>query len=371
MTSQRHPPLVLVVDDDVVTSQMIYGLLTRAGYQVACASDTAGALTGIREQHPDLILLDVNLPDGNGLDVCRRIQGEPGGLPTPVLFISADGEVASKVKGFEAGGVDYIPKPFAGEEVIARVGTHLRLKQAYETLAELQAERIQRLAGAQEAVMPLPSELPEAQYHVSLRQMSEAGGDFYDVIPVANRVVDYVVADASGHDLSTSFWTAALKTLLSEYATPAQGPRDVLHSINHALCRILPEGIYFTLAYARLNRQTGRLLVVNAGHPPVVLLGRNSEQPSIMGLDGDVLGSFADVSFGTMELRVRRGDRFFMFSDGLIEAGGSRAEGLSRLSQACLARRGTGLEEMVQGLVPDVIGHRPALDDILLMGVEV
>jgi sigma-B regulation protein RsbU (phosphoserine phosphatase) len=371
MRSEPHPPLVLVVDDDVITSQLIHGLLTRAGYQVNCASNAVAALAGMREQRPDLVLLDINLPDGNGLDICREIQGQPGGLPTPVLFISADGEVASKVRGFEAGGVDYIPKPFAGEEVIARVGTHLRLKQAYETLAELQAERIQRLAVAQEAVMPLPADLPEAQYHVSLRQVLEAGGDFYDVIPVGNRVVDYVVADASGHDLATSFWTAALKTLLSQYATPAQGPREVLHSINRALCRILPEGVYFTMIYARLNRQTGRLVLVNAGHPPAALLKGCAQEPTFMEQEGDVVGSFSDVSYGAMELPVDRGDRFFLFSDGLIEGTGQRENGLNRLSNACVTQRGAPLETMVQALARYVVGESPMADDILLMGIEV
>ena len=158
--------------------------------------------------------------------------------------------------------MDYIPKPLAGEEVIARVSTHLRLKQAYESLAELQAERIRRLASAQVTMMPQPSSLPEARFSVSLQQVSQAGGDFYDVIPVGGRVVDYLVADASGHDLAASFWTASLKTLLNEYATPINPPRDVLCSINSAMCRILPSGVYFTVLCARLNRQTNRLTLV-------------------------------------------------------------------------------------------------------------
>jgi putative transcriptional regulator len=99
----------------------IEGILTHVGYDVMCAPDAAGALRGIRERHPDLVLLDVNLPDGSGLEVCQQIQREPGAMQTPVLFISADGEVASKIKGFVAGGVDYIPKPFSGQEVVARV----------------------------------------------------------------------------------------------------------------------------------------------------------------------------------------------------------------------------------------------------------
>jgi sigma-B regulation protein RsbU (phosphoserine phosphatase) len=292
-------------------------------------------------------------------------------MQTPVLFISANEELATKVQGFDAGGVDYIPKPFAGEEVIARVGTHLRLRQAYERLAELQAERIQGLAGAQEAVMPLPAELPEAQFQVSLRQVLQAGGDFYDVMPVGHQVVDYVVADASGHDLSTSFWTAALKTLLSEYATPAASPRGVLRSINSALCRILPQGIFFTLIYARLNRQIGKLTLVSAGHPAALLLRSRERRYEIVHQEADVLGAFADAVFSRCDIQVNPGDRFFLFSDGLLDVASSREQGLDRLAEACALHQSAPLTEAVPLVVRDLTTEAAVSDDLLLMGVEV
>jgi phosphoserine phosphatase RsbU/P len=350
---------------------MIQTILTWAGFQTACAFDVAGALAGIREQHPDLILLDVSLPDGTGLDVCRRIQGEPGASQTPVLFISSNEDVSTKVQGFEAGGVDYITKPLAGAEVIARVRTHLRLKQAYETLAELQAERIQRLATAQEALMPQPEDFPEAHFYVSLNQVLKAGGDFYDVVPVSTQAVDYMVADASGHDLAASFWTAALKALMAEYATPVNSPRDVVCSMNSALLRILPEGVFFSIIYARLNRQNGRLSLINAGHPPAILVPCNEKDVVCVHQEGDVAGAFADVNFDAKELTVRPGDRFFLYSDGLIETGGSREEGIRRLAAACTAWRGALLENMVQSAVQDVTAGLCLQDDIVLMGVEV
>ncbi|MFO1497121.1 MAG: fused response regulator/phosphatase [Verrucomicrobiota bacterium] len=365
----RRAPLVYVIDDDVVTNQMLHGILTRAGYQVATAVDVAGALRGIWAHHPDLVLLDINLPDGSGLDVCRQLQTEQATRQTPVLFISANEDVTSKVRGFEVGGVDYIPKPFAGEEVIARVSTHLRLKQAYEKLAELLAERIQRLGSVQEALMPTPQELPDARFEVSLKQILTAGGDFYDVIPVGDRVVDYVVADSSGHDLASSFWTAALKTLLTEYSTAANSPANIVRAINGALCRILPSGGFLTLVYARLNRLTGRLLLINGGHPPAILIQRGTQQAKIIPQEGDVIGAFPDAAFGAIELRLCAGDRFFLFSDGLIEVGNDREAGLKRLASA-VCRMGP-LQAVVEAAVETAGQETTPADDVLLMGVEV
>ena len=295
--SNARPSTIVIVDDDVVTNRMLQAILTRSGFAAVGAFDAAGGLSKIRDTQPDLVLLDVQLPDGDGFDLCQRLHLETGLAQVPVLFVSSNEDVASKVRGFAAGGVDYIPKPFAGEEVIARVSTHLRLKHAYEKLAELQAERVQRLAMAQETIMPAAADLPEARFQIALRQTLQAGGDFYDVIPVGPQMVDYVVADASGHDLAASFWTAALKTLLAEYAHLASSPMNVLRSINAALCRILPEGVYFTLTYARLNRRIHRLVLANAGHPPALVLPSHAEQAFLNDLESDVVGRVSRRGF--------------------------------------------------------------------------
>jgi phosphoserine phosphatase RsbU/P len=371
MPPRRRTPLILVVDDDPTTNRMLECILARAGFHTACAFDAASARTVILERRPDLILLDVDLPDGSGFEVCKRLQAEPGAAQMPVLFISSNDDVAWKVKGFESGGVDYIPKPIAADEVLARVTTHLRLKQAFETLVELQAERIQHLASAQETLMPSPKDLPEARFEVSLKQMLTAGGDFYDVICAGNLLVDYIVADASGHDLAASFWTAALKALLSEYATAAYSPQTVLRLINSALNRILPAGVFFTAIYARLNRRTGKLVLVNAGHPPAVVACRKPEKVMAIPQDGDVIGAFPDAVFDSTELQLTPGDRFFLFSDGLIESRDGRQEGLQRLVTACRTRLQSPLAAAVASIVPEVTQGSRVDDDVLLLGVEV
>jgi sigma-B regulation protein RsbU (phosphoserine phosphatase) len=364
-------PQILVVDDDITTNTILQKIMARAGFAATAAYTAAEAHNRVRDQVPDLVLLDINLPDADGLDVCHQLRGSARTSRTPVLFISANHDLATKVRGFEAGAVDYIPKPFAFEEVVARVSTHLRLKQAYESLADLQAERVQRLTRAQEILMPRPADLPAAQFAVSMQQVLQAGGDFYDVIPVGGNVFDYIVADASGHDLAAALWTAALKALLGEYASPINSPRDVLQSINSALGRILPPGVFFTLIYARLNRQTGRLSLANAGHPPAIVMHRQADQSTIVHQEGDVLGAFADGSFGAMDLQLRPGDRFFLYSDGLIEWSGQRETGLHRLLSACDGSRTGTLQENVSAVFAAVAAEAAAKDDVLFMGVEV
>lgn len=370
MRWRELPPLVLIVDDDSSIVHTLDVFLKRAGLRTASARNLAGALQGIRDQRPDLLLVDVNLPDGTGFDLCRTLQEEGSAFSAPILFISANEDISTKVKGFEIGGVDYITKPIVGAEVIARVRTHLRLKRAYERLAELQAERVQQLASAQQDLMPRPEDVPEARFQVSIRQVLTAGGDFYDVVPAGQDVVDYLVADASGHDLAASLWTATLKALVTEYSGPLNLPVEVVRAVNSSLCRILPPSAFFTLIYARLNHRTGRMSVVNAGHPPAIAVHLDRNDAVILRQEGDVVGAFADAVFSVAELTMKPGDRIFFCTDGLIETGGTYEEGLERLAGACIARRALPLEQHVPAVVDDVMAGLNPADDTLLVGVE-
>ena len=155
---------------------------------------------------------------------CASIAGDS---QIPVIFISSHDDTSTKLKGFDVGGVDYVTKPIVRAELLARVSTHLRLKQAFDMLVELQAERIRRLSTVQESLMPRPADLPAARFEVVLEQMLQAGGDFYDVIPVGDEIVDYLVADVSGHDLRI----VALDVVVEDPA------RRVRHAGEHAAGR--------------------------------------------------------------------------------------------------------------------------------------
>ena len=135
----RHE--ILVVDDTPANLQLLTSILTDHGYRVRPASDGLLALQSVTAKAPDLILLDVKMPEIDGYEVCRRLKTVERTRNIPVLFISALVDPSEKVKGFEAGGLDYITKPFAAEEVLARVGLHIHLRELNEHLEEKIRER--------------------------------------------------------------------------------------------------------------------------------------------------------------------------------------------------------------------------------------
>lgn len=360
--------LVLVVDDDLTTTRVLVGLLRAAGFETITAHSKAEAEARALNSPISLILLDVHLPDGDSFDLCEKLTKL---LDAPILFISANDDVTTKVKGFAAGGVDYITKPLASAEVLARVRTHLRLRAAYESLSELQAARLQTLAASQQQMMPQPADIPDAGFEACVRQVLSAGGDFYDVIPVGNQITDFVVADASGHDLGTSLWTASFKTLLTEYGSILHAPLDICRMINTSLMRVLPGNTYFSVIYARLNRTSNKLTLVNAGHPSALLVSGESHETKVLEQDGDLIGVFSDASFGQLEISVNPSDRLYFYSDGLIEAAGSREIGLERLTDACRTTVHMPLKEAVTSVVNSMRLIAAPEDDVVLLGVTV
>ena len=126
--------LILVVDDISKNLQVVGTLLRKEGYRIVPATSGAQALERVRAETPDLILLDLMMPDMDGLEVCRRLKADPSTLSIPVIFLTASNEMEHLVQGFEVGAVDYVTKPFNPPELLARVRTHLELKHARDTI---------------------------------------------------------------------------------------------------------------------------------------------------------------------------------------------------------------------------------------------
>lgn len=127
MTQLTPRPSVLIVDDLPNNVRLLSIMLTEKGYQVRKAINGQMALNTVRSLIPDLILLDINMPDLNGYQVCEQLKADEKTREIPVIFISALDDVLDKVKAFQVGGVDYISKPFQGEEVMARIENQLTI----------------------------------------------------------------------------------------------------------------------------------------------------------------------------------------------------------------------------------------------------
>lgn len=136
---------ILVIDDTPDNLRLLVRVLTEQGYRVRAAPTGKLALTAAQKAPPDLILLDINMPEMDGYEVCRRLKADSRTSHVPVIFLSAWSDVFDKVKAFSVGGVDYITKPFQIEEAIARIKTHLTICSLQSSLKQKNEDLTQTL----------------------------------------------------------------------------------------------------------------------------------------------------------------------------------------------------------------------------------
>lgn len=136
---------ILAVDDTPASLKLLSDLLTQEGYQVRAAVSGKLALNAAIKNPPELVLLDICMPEMDGFEVCRQLKANPQTHDIPVIFVSAISETVEKVQGFELGAVDFVTKPFQREELLARVRTHLEVDRLRNHLEEMVAERTREL----------------------------------------------------------------------------------------------------------------------------------------------------------------------------------------------------------------------------------
>ncbi|MCP5054983.1 MAG: response regulator, partial [bacterium] len=138
---RQKKPLILIVEDIPRNMEIVCNILRKEGYRLAMAGNGRQAVDMVPIVRPDLILLDIMMPEMNGFEVCEHLKKNPVTKEIPIIFLTAKVDIVDVVKGFELGAVDYIIKPFKSAELLSRVSTHLELKFSREQLKQLNATK--------------------------------------------------------------------------------------------------------------------------------------------------------------------------------------------------------------------------------------
>ena len=388
---------ILIVDDTAANLQVLAGMLKERGYKVRPVPSGKLALIAAQRHPPDLILLDINMPELNGYEVCEQLKTDDKLKGIPVIFISALTEQLDKVKAFATGGVDYITKPFQMEELHARVETHLKLSRLQIELEATNAQlakangRMSRdlsaAARIQETFLPRQAPpVPGTEFAWIYRPCDELGGDGLNVIPLGDGKIGLYILDVSGHGVASALLSVTLSRLLSPPSDPSSilirdgDPADVTTPADVAahLNRLFPFDAateqFATMVYGILNVKTGEFRYVSAGHPGPVHLPCGAE-PVILESDGSPIG-LADDAYEERSVRLMAGDRLYLYSDGVSEAidPAGTLFGDARLLEAILQCRSEPLQQAVVAFGEKVAlwqGSEKSHDDISILGIEV
>jgi len=371
---------ILLVDDNPTNLQVLFQTLEGVGCKLLIAKNGEMALAIAGKALPDLILLDIMMPDIDGYEVCRQLKTNPATSGIPVIFLSALGDTEDKVKGLQLGAVDYITKPFQPDEVIARVNTHLtihRLKREVESQKDQLEHELKVVSEVQRKL--LPKQLPAIDgFNLAVHYETSryAGGDYYDIIELPDNCWGFLIADAEGHSAPAAVLMAMTCALFRSYPGSAADPAEVLHYLNEHLCKVADPS-FMTALYAYYDAKTHTMRIARAGHPlPMVF--RNSDKKAIelpcpgvypLGIEP------YEIEIPVTETNLEQGDRFLVYTDGLTERFNMEENtyGEERLL-SLLATDGTddpqGVLAAIMADVEQFAGKRPADDDqALLLGI--
>jgi sigma-B regulation protein RsbU (phosphoserine phosphatase) len=333
MVNKTNRPTVLAVDDTPENLDIIKGVLAEE-YQLKLAVNGKIALKIAASQSPDLVLLDIMMPDIDGYEVCRRLKADPATRDIPVIFVTAKGETADEAEGFALGAADYVLKPVNPVLLRARVKTHLALKQnmdalqaAYEVINR-QKERMQEElnVGRDIQMSMVPDCFPafpdrdEFDIHGLLQPAREIGGDFYDFFFVDLDRLCVCVGDVSGKGVPAALFMALTKTMIKSTAQEDHAPASIMTRVNDEISQDNPSSMFITLFLGVLDLASGEFCYTNAGHPYPYLKRADGQLETLQRVHGPVVGAMDGLAYGEDRVQLAQDDRLLIFTDGITEA---------------------------------------------------
>ena len=356
MTEARDKPVILAVDDTPENLDVVKGLLVPE-YKVLVANNGRTALKIVEQQRPDLVLLDIMMPEMDGYEVCRRLKADPATASTPVIFLTAKDQTADEREGFALGAADYILKPVNPPILAARVGTHVALKRSMDEIARVKQRMQNELnVGRDIQLGMLPTEKPDTtdfNVEATMQAALEVSGDFYDFFPVGPKSYAFCVADVSDKGVASALFMAVTKALIKARCREDSSPASVVTWVNDEMAVGNDSCMFVTLFIAILDSMTGRVRYTNAGHNPPYLKRADGSLECISERHGPMIGAMGGLTYGEGTLEMGQGDTLVLFSDGVTEAMNRDRElyGESRLETLLAGNTGNS----VQSLVDDVL----------------
>jgi sigma-B regulation protein RsbU (phosphoserine phosphatase) len=325
---------ILVVDDTPANLQVLAGMLKDRGYKVRPVPGGKLALLAAQRDPPDLILLDINMPEMNGYEVCEHLKADDKLKGIPIIFISALTEPLDKVKAFAMGGLDYLTKPFHMEELHARVETHLKLRrmqvelEEYSRHLELARKRLDHdlvmARDVQRSVLPLRlPEVPGYEFFAHYEPLHEVGGDYYDFILLPQQRVAVLVGDVAGKGVAAALLMTKLCADARFCILTEPRPAAAITKLNALVCQSGFAGQFVTLVAAILDPSSHTATLVNAGHPPPLVYHhatRTVEEAIRNDVVGLPLGVVNGFEYASCEVSLAPADNILAFTDGVTDA---------------------------------------------------
>lgn len=369
---------VLIVDDVKANVDVLVQAL-RDSYKISVALNGEAALHSAEQNPPDLVLLDIVMPGLDGYEVCRRMRSSKQLAEVPVMFLSSLEDVQNKARGFEAGGNDYLTKPFEMLEVKARVHSLLKAKAYSDAVKEKIASELRIAREIQLGILPydVPARLHGTGLDIDalLEPAREVGGDLFEVLRIGEERVVVVIGDVSGKGVPAALFMAVTTTLIRVIACELTRPEQILLRVNDILAEQNPKDMFVTLFCAVFDLKSNKVICASSGHPSPVLI-RKGEPPTLpFTLRGLVAGIQPGAKIPSQEWELQPNDTLLLYTDGVTEAFNESGEQfgeerlLNHARSASISKAADAVTSTLEA-VRSFAGERPQSDDITILAVR-
>jgi len=380
---------LLVINDDTNVRDIICMFLKSKSFEVIDACDGYQGIEQALLHSPDLILLDVMMPEIDGYAVCEQLKKNAATKDIPVIFLSSLNDPKDKIKGLEAGGVDFVTRAEDRGELLARVETHLRMSALSREIRERNAQLIQKqilldkdlqmAAAIQRSLLPsLKFEAPHINIAWKCLPCAQIGGDIFNIAPINESFISFYILDVSGHGVASAMVTVAISQFLNQFiqGSPSSDmmmlPQLVIENLN----KEFPYerfNEFFTIFYMVLNTMTGEVSYCNGGHPPSVLLHPENGLDVMEGTNLAI--GVADSTYTVHHFQLKKQDKIILYTDGIIECTDSKGKLYSqpRFHEFLEGVKKQSPHNIVECICKELTAYtenQPQLDDISVMVIE-
>lgn len=372
-TSAKRPS-ILVVDDDEKALRLLSVALAATPFEIETVSSGKEALERIAERVPELMVLDFEMPDLDGAEICARVRQteSPEVKNLPIVMLTAHTGEAEELRCLDAGANDFVTKPVSAAVLQARITTQLRLRSHARELERWNKAYEADLACARSMQQGLvPQTVPAVrdwQIQARYTPLMEVGGDMYgwESLPEDRHL--FWLADGIGHGTAAALITALVAHLFRKHAELAVSPSEVLARVNRDFIKAV-SGKSFMTACCAIVEADGSVVFSGVGNPPLLVRRANGKVESFAS-DKAMLGVDPDLKPGENAVSMSQGDTMVLYTDGLHSRRGKDGEKFGpQVVEEALADGGLA-EEMITDLMARISSRSDGtavFDDLAVM----
>ncbi|SDK59109.1 Stage II sporulation protein E (SpoIIE) [Maridesulfovibrio ferrireducens] len=361
----NYIPKILIIDDEPFNLEFLELVLRQQGYKIVTANNGRTGIELAVKNQPDLILLDIMMPGETGFECATILRLSPETSEIPIIFLTALDDAKSTQKGFDAGAVDFITKPFEYREVLHRIRLHLKIAASDKFMMNNQAELLVR-----NSALPAHEENSPHRKNKSIfpAKQEKSKTFLYESVILPNKSESILLLNFTPPQLDNRTANTIRKALslnTGPLYTPAETFRNVGIALRETFRLDINQMMKIDGIYAHINSETDSLTLVNAGSLPAILLQPDGSTVFIEPQSGQ-LGELGKGLLPCSTFEMKKNSRLFIYSREMLSAFDSTGKGIKELKEACELSAGVDIETACQAAGEMLLKGKATPEGILI-----